>query len=142
AALQNAVRLRPQASEPHLLLARAYEAERLEDAPGPTHLDLSLEHWKLWLKELRAAGPVPGRESAADFKQRLASAEKEVAAREQAFDLPTRTRRFRAESGKLQGLALARLALALGLAKQALDVLERLPQPDPDEARLKVLLLL
>ena len=103
---------------------------------------MSVDHWRLWLKELRDAGPVPGKELPADFRQRLADAEKEVADREKAFDLPGRVRRFREDSARHQGATRARRALALGLVKPALEALSRPSSPGSASTDLQVGLLL
>jgi hypothetical protein len=141
-ALQRGLLLKPEAVEPHRLLAGIYASTHLNNSPYFTHVDLAIDHWRLWLRNLRAAGPVAGVETFADFDKRLAAAEREVAAREKDADLEARANRYETESTKLLGLAQARRALDLGLAKEALKVLDDLPELGPDELSLKVGLLL
>jgi hypothetical protein len=140
-ALNRALVFKPNAPELHFLLAQIYEETRFH-SQEPTHLDLALEHWRLWLKYFRAAGPIPGRETAAAFDKRLADATAFVEAREKGYDLQTRSKQYEASLSRLQGLAQVQAALDLGLANDALEALGDSSVSTPAASHLRLGLLL
>jgi hypothetical protein len=111
-ALQNAVELQPDIAPAHLELGKIFQESG--------YLDLAFDHRTEYVNLVRAAGPEPG-EQLDDFKDRLEKLEKpnkdledEVQKNEQLYLVRS------TNQGKVQK---AQLALQLGLAKKALEVL-------------------
>jgi tetratricopeptide (TPR) repeat protein len=113
-ALEQALRRNPDLELAHQLLADLYLERRF--------LDVALEHRLVELRLSRRIGPRPG-EEAASFADRLERTEKAVAALED--DVLDRKADFVIRSRSLHGdtVRQARLALEMGLARQAADLL-------------------
>jgi hypothetical protein len=137
-AIEGALRRNPDLVLAHQLLADLYRERQF--------LDLSLEHRREELRLSRRAGPRPG-EDPANFTARLeqgesAAAELEKVILDRKADLALRSRSLRGDP-----VRLARLALEMGLARQAADEIllplpEELLNSDGVKLELQLLLLL
>jgi hypothetical protein len=149
-ALRKVIAAQPETREAHLMLAQLYSQtswERLRNAKGApvlTHLDLAVEHFEEFLRQLRAAGPRPGPDAEKEFKQQLEKYEKEITELEKQIDLKGREERYQSDSVNRKPIEKAQIALRNGLAKTALAVLEELEDNEitPQEARLETSLRL
>lgn len=126
AALQNAVALRPNYAEAHEILSGIYlNMTHSGDPRIRTHLDLAFEHRKEALQLARAMGPSAGASGEA-FDKRFAGAEEFLKKLEQAVQRQRDDFEQRARDPRLASpIAKAQLALELGLAKTAVDVLDK-----------------
>jgi tetratricopeptide (TPR) repeat protein len=112
AALNQALRLKPDLPQAHASLASLYQ--------GMAHLDLALHHLREHLRFSRAAGPVPG-ESERQFAARIAALEENIG----VLDEHVRglLRRHEESSADQPALHRARTAAELKLGGKALDIL-------------------
>jgi hypothetical protein len=111
-ALEEAVRLDPDLQPARHELASLYG--------GRHFFDQALEHHRQNVRLIRQAGPHPG-ETAAEWDDRLELLDKDLARLEELVE--ERRKRYAAAAPALEGdrLVMARLALRLGLARQAAD---------------------
>jgi hypothetical protein len=111
-ALEQAVRIDPDLEVAHHELAFLYG--------GSNSLDQALEHRREELRLSRRAGPLPG-ESAKEFAYRLEYLDKDTAKLVELVE--DNRKKFASASRSFQGdrIAQARLALRLGLTRQAVD---------------------
>ncbi len=125
-ALENAVLLKPTLREAHSVLSQVFLGMTRPGNPQiNTHLDLGYDHWKEAARLERAAGPPPG-VSREQFEQHLSAREDNLKKLEQAlqqrrdrYDVGSKNPRFE------RLIARSEFALDHGLAKTALDVLEK-----------------
>lgn len=131
-ALYHAALLKPDAPEPHRLLAEMYLQLKLDNPSLPTsntHLDLGRDELKKWLDAYVAAGPAKGQEE--DFRKGKQQIEERLQRLEK--QLKTQMDNFELESAQLKRpVERANKALEKGLAQEALN---SLPDIAKEEAR-------
>jgi hypothetical protein len=119
--LEEAVRLDPDLEAAHLELAYLYGAEN--------SLDLALDHQREALHLARRAGPHPG-ESAEDYAYRLTLLGRDIVKLDELVRKQREAYAAAVPGARGDRVAMARRALAVGLARQAADEI-LLPTP-PD----------
>jgi hypothetical protein len=149
-ALQNALLLRPDAPGLHLVLANLYQEMPVQlfldqpAQPGTAFFDLVVEHRREYIRLRRAAGPppLPPSDEAKDpqkamenFVRSLEKDERDLKKFETDIDFAKRQSEYERLAANKSPLEKARLAVSLGLVKQALDVLAQEQSELPEEAK-------
>lgn len=137
-ALSRALELDPDLAPAHAALVQRYAGFTQYGQQG--FLDLALRHQRELLRILKN-GHAP-QESAADYKHDVQALEKTVSQLQQA--VTDKQNQYEVRSAKMPVLQKAQLALSLGLAEQALNVLleSEVLLFGPEGARLELELLL
>jgi tetratricopeptide (TPR) repeat protein len=140
-ALENAVMLKPNLQQAHEMLAELYSGMTRPNNPRQrSHLDFWLEHFKEMVRLAREKGPGPGQDREA-FDKHIENLQSAVDKNEQG--LQQRRSDFELRSKNRSPGERARMALDMGLAQTALEVLEedRAQLSQADLAELFSLLL-
>jgi tetratricopeptide (TPR) repeat protein len=151
-AFQNALTLNPDDLSVHYNLAMIYQQSYVElfwrinsrAESATSFIDLEIDHRREYLRLVRAAGPLTvvspdgsetRKETPDEFAKRMESLERNLKQREKEVDFQGRLDDYERKAANKAPLEKAKMAVANGLVKHALEVLRELPAPLAPEAR-------